>query len=224
MIIGGRSSRAYHRTTSSFLRDAETRETNNHGFSATEKPISHGGPPFTVRTLALTAYAAPGRGDRGSIDVILSVLTPVHSSQPAFCVGPHVAGAFLKPRAHIYFARRAGSAIGRICPIRSARRLSSDALITGRSRREFRSAAPSRRPLSVEIIIYGIGVAGQGRGRLIPERAQKTGCRQKCIGGRGAPIHRVSRDAPRSISQPILSAGTFSAESDAAPLMPLHAV
>lgn len=53
----------------------------------------------------------------------------MHPFQPAFYVGPHVAGAFLKPRGHIYFARRA--TIGRICPIRSARRLSSDALITG---------------------------------------------------------------------------------------------
>jgi len=111
-----------------------------------------------------------------------------------FYVGPYVAGAFLKPLAHIY--SRALRHNRRICPIRSAPRLSSDALIMGvaggNSARQHCHRGSAA--FIVEIIIYGIGVARQGRGRLIPERA-----RRKRVAGRNvskaAARYRVSRDA-----------------------------
>lgn len=108
-------------------------------------------------------------------------------------------------RAHLFRAPRHNR---RILPaIRSAPRLSSDALITGvaggnsarqrclyRGNNNLRHRCRRARP-----------------GPLNPRtRAQKTGCRQKCIGGRGT-IQGVPDHV--AISRPIVSAGNFSAES-----------
>lgn len=133
------------RTTSSFLR--ATRRTAKQATTFGYRVADFSRRPWLAvytTTLSVDAFAVPGEGIR-SIDVTLSVLTPMHPFHPLLRRPVRRRRISQTARAHLFRSPRHNR---RICPIRSAPRLSSDALITGVAGGNSARQWLPRRPLS----------------------------------------------------------------------------